>query len=297
MSTLLSSKQPSEAYYVGFDFTEYLGEAATVDSAVVVAAEQIAGTDRTATVTDVAVQTITSPIVYVWVRAGTSGINYVITCTATDSDGQVHQLEGILPVRELPALSPLEPVSLTEAKMHLRLATTEADAAAYTTEDNDLIRMIIAAREQAEAETWRTLIYQTKTHYLQAWPSKRFIELPGPPLQSVTGVYYTLDGESEATFDSGDYSVDTVSEPGRIVLNVDESWPTGTLAASNPIRITYTAGYTIPDDVPAAIKSAILLILGDLYEHRGEVVIGAPVDRIRDAIDNLLSTKTVRRFI
>ena len=180
-----------------------------------------------------------------------------------------------------------ECVSLTETKLHLRLATTVAEAVAYTNEDDLLNRLITAARTQAEQETGRRFITQTLTMYLNGWPAERFIRIPYPPLQSAT-VTYRLEGEGDYDNTLSTVDVDIVSEPGRIVLQPNESWPSGTLYTDKPIKVTYICGYGLAVAVPENIKSAILLKISDLYEHRGEIVIGVSVGRITDAVDSLL---------
>ena len=180
-----------------------------------------------------------------------------------------------------------ECVSLTETKLHLRLATTVAEAVAYTTEDDLLDRLITVCRTQAEQETGRRFITQTLTMYLNSWPAERFIRIPYPPLQSATVTYrLTDDDDYDETLSTAD--VDIVSEPGRIVLQPNESWPSGTLYTDKPIKITFVCGYGLAVAVPENIKSAILLKISDLYENRGEVVIGVSVGRITDAVDSLL---------
>lgn len=137
-----------------------------------------------------------------------------------------------------------EPINLSEAKIHLRLATSEATAAAYTTEDLQLRSIIAAARVAAETETWKSIVYQGFDLYLDEWPLVDEIELPMPPLRKVDSVQYTdVEGEVR-TFT--DYSVDLVSEPGRIVLNDGATWPSEELRPNNPIRIRYWAGVLVP---------------------------------------------------
>lgn len=287
-ATVLGSKQPSEAYHISFDFTAWLGSE-TISSAVVVATDLADGSVVTSTVTTVGSQVIASPLVYVWVKAGTSGHDYNINCVVTCSAGSVYELDAVLPVEDEPGTPTVEPITLTEAKLHLRLATTVTLAEAYTTEDDLLEALIQAAREQAEAYTGRSLVVQNRTYYPGTWPSGESMPLPYPPLQSVTGVYYMVDGDTvETTMSSDDYDVDTRSEPGAVVLKTSESWPTDTLRPMSPIRVAYVAGYGVAADIPASIRAAIKMILTDLYEHRGEVVLGVSVGRIDRAIKALL---------
>jgi len=181
----------------------------------------------------------------------------------------------------------VEPVSATEVKKHLRLVTTTAEAAAYTTEDDLLDRLITVSRTQAEQETGRRFITQTLTMYLNGWPSERYIRIPYPPLQSAVVTYRLSDDDDyDETLSTAD--VDIVSEPGRIILQPDESWPSGTLYTDKPIKIVFICGYGLAVAAPENIKSAILLKISDLYENRGEVVIGVSVGRIGGAVDSLL---------
>ena len=180
-----------------------------------------------------------------------------------------------------------EPVTLTEVKIQLGLATTTAGAAAYTNQDDLLNRSITAARIQAEQETGRRFITQTLTMYLNEWPDERYIKIPYPPLQSAVVTYrLTDDDDYDETLSTAD--TDIASEPGRIILQPNESWPSGTLYTDKPIKIVFICGYGLAVAVPENIKSAILLKLSDLYENRGEVVIGVSVGRITDAVDSLL---------
>jgi len=181
----------------------------------------------------------------------------------------------------------VEPVSLSEAKLHLKLATTEAEAAAYTTEDNWLTRNIKGKRAQCEFETGRRFITQTLTYYLKQWPDERFIRIPYPPLQSAIVTYrLTDDDDYDETLSTAD--VDIVSEPGRIILQPNESWPSGTLYTDKPIKIVFVCGYGLAVAVPENIKDAILVKLEDAYNNRGQVVIGLSVSRIEDVVDSLL---------
>jgi uncharacterized phiE125 gp8 family phage protein len=186
----------------------------------------------------------------------------------------------------------VEPVTLTEVKKHLRLATTTAEAAAYTSEDDLLNRLITVARTQAEQETGRKFITQTMTYYLDAWPDETFIRLPYPTLQSAA-VTYRLEDDTDYDESLSTVDTDIVSEPGRVVLQPNESWPSGTLYPDRPIKIVFVCGYGLAADVPEGIKSAILLKISDLYENRGEVVLGVSVSKIADAVDSLLRSYRV----
>lgn len=156
----------------------------------------------------------------------------------------------------------VEPVSSAEARAHLRVDTSD---------DDTLIgNLIKAAREYAEQVTRRALVTQTWELTLDEFPGEDEIEIPLPPLQSVTNVkYYDEDGVTVTTMSSADYVVDTYNEPGKIVLTSGSTWPSDTLREANGVIIKFVAGYgDAGANVPQAIRQAILLIVGHLYENR-----------------------------
>ncbi len=174
-----------------------------------------------------------------------------------------------------------EPVSLAQAKQHLRVD--------WTDDDNLIEDLIVAARQWCERGIRQALINQTLQCVVElpeptvgrlsgqvgrpGWP----IELPMTAhgtLQSVT----TAEIETQiATFDTltltDDYLVDDNSEPSRIWLaasaiakwSVSLNYP----GAMPRVRVTYVAGYgTTPASVPYPIRQAILRGVAHLYEHR-----------------------------
>ena len=105
MTTTLTSKQPSEEYYISFDFEDKLGTEVISAVTSVVAIDDSTLEDVSLTVTDVGEQTNTDTVVYVWVRAGVSGHTYTITCIIkSDADSEL-ELDGLLPVLAKPIAS------------------------------------------------------------------------------------------------------------------------------------------------------------------------------------------------
>lgn len=175
----------------------------------------------------------------------------------------------------------IEPVSVAEAKAHLRV---DAD-----TDDALITALVAAARQHAEAVTRRALITQTWELVLDGWPSGGEIALPLPPLQSVTSIAYTDADAGEHVLDAGDYLVDTAAEPGRIVRTA-AGWPSVSLQEAAAIRVRFVAGYgDAAADVDEAIRQAILLLVGHWYENREAVVgTGAVPKPLPLAFDALL---------
>lgn len=175
----------------------------------------------------------------------------------------MHKLQVVTPPAK-------EPLTLEEAKDQLRVD--------FIDDDTIIMACVKAAREIGEKTTRRAFITQTMNLFLDAFPGDTRIEIPLPPLQSVTGIYYTPDGGAETEFDSSNYEVDTVSEPGGVVLVSSASWPADTLKVVNGVRIEFVAGYgDEPEDIPETYRSGIRLALGHLYENRENVVVGIGV--------------------
>jgi phage conserved hypothetical protein, phiE125 gp8 family len=173
-----------------------------------------------------------------------------------------------------------EPVSLPEAKAHLRV-----DAA----DDDSLITALItAAREYCEAFQNRAYVTQAWQLWLDAWPEGSEIRIPRPPLQAVNGVKYYGADNTEYVLPPADYFVDTRSEPGRIVLAYGKSWPSVTLRPANAVCVEFVAGYGGADKMPQRVKQAMYLLIGHWYEHREAVLTGSISKEIEFAVNSLL---------
>lgn len=174
-----------------------------------------------------------------------------------------------------------EPVHLDEVRDHLRVDITD---------DDTLIEALItAAREYVEQASRRALVTQTWRYNLDQFPAADEIELPRPPLKSVTSITYRDSDGTTHTLASSVYEVDTDSQPGRVRLAYGEDWPSDTLAETNPVRITFVAGYGDADDVPKRWKQAILLLVGHWYENREAVMVGSIPREIPFAVESLIN--------
>lgn len=183
----------------------------------------------------------------------------------------------------------VEPVSLDEAKCHLRVTVTEDDV---------LIEGLMrAAREQIELECSRALIKQTLELALDAFPHCNWllsptwaIAIPRPPLISVTSITYTdVDGNAQILATS-EYTVDTRREPAVIVPAWGKAWPS-TREVPNAVVVRYVAGYgDDPALVPEALKLAAKMLIGHWYDNRESVVIGQGLTpaTVPMAVDRLL---------
>jgi uncharacterized phiE125 gp8 family phage protein len=178
----------------------------------------------------------------------------------------------------------IEPITYDQVMDHLRIITADATTIAY------INTLITAVRQDVEDLTNRKLITQTWKYYLDQWPDKDYIEVPFPPLQSVTSIIQFTADDLLADLTEGSYLVDTDSEPGRIVLAHNYSWPTETLYPANPIEIQFVCGYgLLATDVPAKIRQAMLLQIADLFENRQTIVQGQSIQHL-DTYERLLAS-------
>jgi uncharacterized phiE125 gp8 family phage protein len=182
-------------------------------------------------------------------------------------------------------------------KQYLRAVATVAGAtcdfgvdiikyAPYSTEDTIITAYIKAARKYCEGFQNRAYITQTWEYWLDAWPDEDYIEIPLPPLSSVTSILYYDTDDTENTLDADEYTVDTDSEPGRVFLNYGESWPSETLRPHQGICITFVCGYgATAASVPELVTLAMLLLIGDYYENREA---GKASEKTIKAVERLL---------
>lgn len=181
----------------------------------------------------------------------------------------------------------VEPVTLAEAKAHLRVDASD--------EDTYIGTLITAARQWVEEYLDRSLVNTQWTMRLDSFPYE--IELPRPPIASagtVTAVTvtYTLADESTATLSATAYRVDRNSTPGVVRQLRSGSWPAN-LDDYNAVSVTWWAGYGATGaSVPAAIRHAILLLVGAWYDtSRSGVVTGTISKEVEFGVKSLLDSQ------
>lgn len=154
-----------------------------------------------------------------------------------------------------------EPVSLLDTKKHLRVDHDE--------EDGLIGMIIISARQTLEKYTNRSFITQTRVLKLDAFPACETIYLPNGAVQSITSISYIDDaGATQTLVLNTDYWADFDSDIAR--LEAVNYWPS-TYDRPNAVTITYVCGYGAASTVPGPLKSALLLLVGHLYENREQV--------------------------
>ena len=148
-----------------------------------------------------------------------------------------------------------EPVSLNDAKDHLRVDGTD---------DNTLISLIIsAARDAAERYCNRAWAEATFIQSFERFPIAGPLRLIDIGAKLVTSIEYMADDGTIATISGSSLTLD--SDLGLIDYALD--WPAGTR-----VKVTYVAGanadQSAPEYVPESVIFAIKLMLTDYYENR-----------------------------
>jgi uncharacterized phiE125 gp8 family phage protein len=179
-----------------------------------------------------------------------------------------------------------DPVTVREVKgkMGMPLDFLDQDAFIY------LSIKAATAHFERYGQVQRALMPQTWEKILQRWPSCDYVELPLPPLVSVTSVTYLDEDGDSAVMDAADYIVSTDQEPGGIVLAANASWPSTTLLPVDPIRIRYECGYADASLVPPEIRLAILLLVEKHYDGHDLSETGGMIDAaVRNGTVGLIS--------
>jgi len=166
-------------------------------------------------------------------------------------------------------------VTLDQAKRHLRYVLSDQD---------DLIGLYVqVATTHVQRICEFAIGQQVWMLTLDAFPAT--IELPGGAVSAVTTVAYVDQSGTDQSLQPTDFRLDSKSTPARLTPTSAQGWPF-TAPVTNAVSVTYTVG---SDDVPAPLKSAILLIAGDLFENRQQIDM--------DSRAVVAESPTVRRLI
>ena len=181
----------------------------------------------------------------------------------------------------------VEPLTVAEAKLHLRVDTTEDDTYIGT--------LITAAREWVENYLDRTLITTQLILRAAEFPTEE-LELPRPPMvasgtATAVVITYTLADTTTATLSTALYRVDRTSTPGNVAPIINGTWPSDVIEDANAVAVTYWAGYgPTSASVPATIRHAMLMLIGHWYESRSTVLVGVTSKPLEFAVESLLAS-------
>ena len=198
----------------------------------------------------------------------------------------------------------IEPITLADAKQHLRMEVSD---------DDTLITLLIAAaRQYAEQLTRTSFITQQWSLVLDAFPGPSLMgvpaglpwSLPGHaillehgPVQSIDSITYVDMASNVQTMPSANYIADMTGLLARVTPKFGQIWPI-TLPQIASVSVNFTAGYgATADKVPAGLIQWMKLRIGTLYENREEVVTGRGITVTpMSFIDGLLDPYRLVRF-
>ncbi|MFA5951342.1 MAG: head-tail connector protein [Hyphomicrobium sp.] len=173
----------------------------------------------------------------------------------------------------------LEPVTVSEAKAHLRLDASDEDVL--------IASLILTSRLHVETALGLALITQSWKLVLDCWPDDAALKFPLGPVSAVAAVRVLAADGTPAVVPAASYIVDGDALGSRLVRTA-ATWPLPGRAARG-IEIDFTAGMgPAAADVAQPIRHAILLLVAHWYEHRDPFEIGSPGAAIPASVTELL---------
>jgi uncharacterized phiE125 gp8 family phage protein len=174
------------------------------------------------------------------------------------------------------------PVSLTEAKLHLRVDHND---------DDTLITSLIQAATD-HLDGWagilgRCLVTQSWRQDFCDWPACRILRLPFPDVTEATVKYFD-DGNTENPV--ADAMVAVLSDTRGSFVRFSDAFTYPGLYddRADAVQVTITAGYGDAAAVPTAIRAAILLLVGHWYANR-EAASAEAIEALPMVVDALLA--------
>ncbi|MFW0776210.1 MAG: head-tail connector protein [Rickettsiales bacterium] len=181
-----------------------------------------------------------------------------------------------------------EPITIEEAKNHLNIDLE------YSDEDNLIESYIVAARTYCEQYLGYPLVRTAFNWSFNSFESSE-IEMPVGRAIAINSITYvdTAQSPNVQTLSTDVYALDSGVNPPVLYLKYGQSWPS-VRGGRNDITVNFASGFDdsgasprdYDDQMPEAIKSAIKLILGELWLIRERTT---DIQTYKnDAADNLL---------
>jgi len=145
--------------------------------------------------------------------------------------------------------------------------------------DDDLITQYInAATGYVERSYGMALITQTIEQYHSSFPyGSDPLYLRISPFQEITYVKYLDSAGGLNEWTSDEFQEGDKNQSRYIMPKSAFAYPTDLDKQPNAVTIRYIAGFGDADtDIPAAITSALLLIIADMYQRREDNVVNLP---------------------
>lgn len=172
----------------------------------------------------------------------------------------------------------VEPLSLADAKLFLRVAHSDDDVL--------IASLIAAARSHIEAQTRRALITQTWRVVRDTWPADgRIGELPAPVQSVAAARVYDVDNVATG-LDPSVFVIDNAND--RIAAPAWALPAPGRATAG--IEVDVVAGFgDAAVDVPAELVQAMRFLIGHWYDNRGNISPGQSVMDLPQSVRRLIA--------
>lgn len=172
------------------------------------------------------------------------------------------------------------PISLTEAKLHLRIDSNDEDALVTA-----LVSSAVAYFDGYSGVLGRALVTQTWQQDFSAFGD--MMRLPVGDLLSVVSVSYYDSTNAQQTLGPSVYTAFSDTIGPYITLKPGQAWPS-TYARHDAVRITWTAGYgPAAADVPYTLRTAMLLLVGHWYANREATTVGDSASELPLAVASI----------
>jgi uncharacterized phiE125 gp8 family phage protein len=184
----------------------------------------------------------------------------------------------------------VEPVSLYDAKDHLRITPDVAEDDAY------IQGLLAAGRRMVESRLGSCTTATRWTARLESIGCSSCcsdgVAIPMPPIlvdidHPFEAVLRNADGVQEI-IDPAAYWIDDDAFPA--VLRTRRGWPS--VCCESSVSIRFWAGYRTAQEVPAQIRAALKLLVATWYENRESVATESGAIVMPHAVDALLASES-----
>lgn len=215
-----------------------------------------------------------------------AGVLCVVTATVTTNGSPARTFQRSVLVRVAQSDALNVPLTLAEAKAHLRVIDSE--------EDDHIAGLIRAAADKIERDTGHTLRARNQTWAYDGWTQGGTgLPLYRRPVNSIGSVVYDAADGTEQTLANDQVRIREFAGQAHLVAKFGVTLPE-LEAVPGCVRVTFNAGYASNGDVPATLRHAALLLIGHWYENREAVNIGNIVQNVPLAYDALIAPHRVR---
>lgn len=178
-----------------------------------------------------------------------------------------------------------EPVALADAKAFLNVRASD------TRHDDQITRLITAARRECEKRARKAIPEQNVTIELDANEATGTLWLVPPPVISITSFKFYDASESDwsGAIDASNYLL--VSPSTGRVIEQNDGWQSLAERDDLAFQVVYKAGWAIAS-IPTNVIQAVYLALGEMFEKRMPVQGEASrdIDRLLNGIRSLRQT-------